>query len=90
MRAVAQSVVVRNRMEELLRVQRTPEQQREIAIGRLDDVRDGVDGIAAVKRALICQDVLHSIAELYSRDERLRDTRQKRGVDDGRPPRTPM
>ena len=87
MRAVAQSVVERN---DMVRTSVHPAHTRKVAISRLDDVRDGVDGIAAVKRALIRQDVLHSITELYSRDERLRDTRQKRGVDDGLPPRTPM
>ena len=87
-RAVPQSMVIRHRMEELLRVQCTSEQERQVAVRRLDDVRDGVHSLAPVERVLVCQSILETIGELYPRLESLRDPRQKRGIDDRRPPRT--
>ena len=47
-RAVPQSMVIRHCVEELLRVQRTSEQERQVAVRRLDDVRDGEIGRAHV------------------------------------------
>ena len=78
-------MVVGHCVEELLRVQRTPKQQRQVAVCRLDDVGDRVHGLASVERVFVRQSILETIGKLHSRLECFGDPGQKRGVDDWRP-----
>ena len=58
---VAQSMVVSDIVEEFLRVKRTAKEQRERAIGSLDDVRDLVNSFSPIERVLVCESVLHAV-----------------------------
>ncbi|KAJ7730636.1 hypothetical protein B0H14DRAFT_2998846, partial [Mycena olivaceomarginata] len=69
-------------MEELLRVERPPQEQRQIAVRRLDNMRNPVDRLPPVKRIVVRQPVLHAVRARHARLERLRHAREQRGVHD--------
>ena len=54
-------MVVSDIVEEFLRVKRTTKEQRERAIGSLDDVRDLVNSFSPIERVLVCESVLHAV-----------------------------
>jgi hypothetical protein len=60
-RTIPQPVVIRDIMEELLRIERASEQQRQIAIGRLDNIRNLIHRLPAVERILVRQAVLDPV-----------------------------
>lgn len=76
---LAQAVVV----EQTLGVEHTAEEQREVAVCYLDDVRDLVDSLAAVERVLVYKAVLDALREGAAHAEGLGGAREDRGVDNG-------
>lgn len=74
-------MIVRNRMEELLRIQCAAEKEGEVSVGCLDNVRDLVDSLAAIKRVLIREPVLHAILQYDPGFESFCNSRQKGGID---------
>ena len=71
---VTQAVIVRNRMEELLCIQCAAEEESEVSVGCLDNVRDLVYSLAAIKRVLIRQSILHAILQNDPSFERFCDS----------------
>jgi hypothetical protein len=60
-RTIPQPMIIRDIMEELLRIECTPKQQRKITIGSLDDIRDLVHRFPAVKSIFVRQSILQSV-----------------------------
>lgn len=81
---VPQAVVVGDVVEELLRVESSSKEEREVAIRRFDDVRDLVHCVAAVECVGVDEPVLEALVDDDASLERLGDAREEGGVDDGR------
>lgn len=80
-RAVSQSMVVRDVVEELLGIERSAEEESKVSVRRLDDVCNEVDSFSTVERLLIREPVLDTLRKDDCRPEGLRDTREKGRVD---------
>jgi hypothetical protein len=72
---VPKPVIIRNIVEELLRIQRPSQEQSKISVSGLDDVRDLIHGLSAVKSIFVGQPVFDAVRERYSVAKSLCDTR---------------
>ena len=69
-------MVVRDVVEELLRVQCASQEEGKTPVGCLDDEADLVDRFRAVECVRVGQPVLDALREGHPRTERLRDSRE--------------
>ena len=67
-------------MKEFLRVQRATEQQRKVAVRRLDDVCELVDREASVECFCIREAILEEVGKGHSRPEGLGDAAEERRI----------
>lgn len=54
---ISQSVIIRHIVEELLCIQCSSQEQRQAPVGRLDNVADFVNSLAAIKRIYVREPV---------------------------------
>ena len=77
---ISQAVLVRDIMEEFLRIQRASEEQGEIAVCGFYDVRNQRDGIFSGERVLVVQAILCLIGNIDSGSKAFRDLGKKSWV----------
>lgn len=77
-------MVVSNVVEELLGVERSAEQESEVAIRRFDDVGNLVHGVPSVEGVGVDETILDSFVDDDASLERLGDSGEERWVDDWR------
>lgn len=83
-RRIAQTMIVCHIVEEFLRIERSTEQECQIAIGRADNVGNLVDRFPSIKSVLVRQTVLGALCEGYAPFEGFSNAGEESWINDRR------
>jgi|SRR6266851_2799922 len=77
-------MVISDRVDILLGIERAAQEERKVAVCSLDDVGNLVDRLATIESVLICEPVLDDVGEHDASTQRLGYTREKGRIHDRR------
>jgi hypothetical protein len=81
---ITQPMIIGDRVEKLLGVERAAQEEREIAVCGFDDVGNLVDCLTPIESVLICEPILEDVSEHDAGTQRLGHTRKKGRIHDRR------